>query len=282
LVLRYSPYFSLNLVCSQLGEVWGYTTESVQCRGGSWKAAETRNVEDHERFRGMQPTALKCVSLWGCENHILKFVSVILEKWDLCVYFTHNYAWLEWVPMYCLNFVLNTHCSKIWWNPVKKILKIPRSFFLSGKFLKRVGPVMLIKWENFGAFLSWLLRREIFLTGFFLSKFHCIHYDTFWHEVLKVNAGTLHLVIHQSIFCLPICMFQLKEHFDWFWWNLLWISCPSSFTSQQSVIRTLWMNIKNSANLMDRLKCRTIKNIMQCNLHNKVQVHIVICPLDWL
>jgi hypothetical protein len=37
------------------------------------------------------------------------------------------------------------------WNPVKKILKIPRKF-LSRKFLKRV----------------------IFLTEFLLSEFHCI------------------------------------------------------------------------------------------------------------
>jgi hypothetical protein len=35
-------------------------------------------------------------------------------------------------------------------------------------------PVMLIKWENFGAFLSWLRRWEIFLTGDFLNKFYCI------------------------------------------------------------------------------------------------------------
>jgi hypothetical protein len=35
-------------------------------------------------------------------------------------------------------------------NPVKKILKIPRkSYFLSGKFLKRV---ILMKWENFVLF----------------------------------------------------------------------------------------------------------------------------------
>jgi hypothetical protein len=31
-----------------------------------------------------------------------------------------------------------------------------------------------MKWENSGAFLSRLLRWEIFLTGFFLSKFHCM------------------------------------------------------------------------------------------------------------
>jgi hypothetical protein len=33
--------------------------------------------------------------------------------------------------------------------------------------------VILIKWENFGAFLSWLLRREIFLTGDSINKFYC-------------------------------------------------------------------------------------------------------------
>jgi hypothetical protein len=38
-----------------------------------------------------------------------------------------------------------------------------------------------MKWENSGAFLSWLLRREIFLTGFFLSEFHC----TCIHEEIK-------------------------------------------------------------------------------------------------
>jgi hypothetical protein len=31
-----------------------------------------------------------------------------------------------------------------------------------------------MKLEDFGAFLSWLLRREIFVTGVFLSEFHCI------------------------------------------------------------------------------------------------------------
>jgi hypothetical protein len=49
-------------------------------------------------------------------------------------------------------------------------LKLPRkSYFLSRKFLKRV---ILRKWENFGAFLSWLLRQKIFLTRFILSEFH--------------------------------------------------------------------------------------------------------------
>jgi hypothetical protein len=33
---------------------------------------------------------------------------------------------------------------------------------------------MLIKCENFGAFLSRLLRQEIFLTGDVLNEFYCI------------------------------------------------------------------------------------------------------------
>jgi hypothetical protein len=69
------------------------------------------------------------------------------------------------------KFFVSQHLV-VQWNPVKQILKIPRkSYFLSGKFLKRV---ILMKRENFGAFLSWLVRREIFLTGFFLSEFHCV------------------------------------------------------------------------------------------------------------
>jgi hypothetical protein len=44
---------------------------------------------------------------------------------------------------------------------------------------------MLIKWENFGAFLSSLLRQEIFLTGEVLSEFHCTLY------VVKIVFVTL-------------------------------------------------------------------------------------------
>jgi hypothetical protein len=36
---------------------------------------------------------------------------------------------------------------------------------------------MLINWEKFGAFLSWLLRQEIFLTGDILNEFYCIIID---------------------------------------------------------------------------------------------------------
>jgi hypothetical protein len=33
---------------------------------------------------------------------------------------------------------------------------------------------MLIKWEKFGAFLFWLLKRENILTGDILNEFYCI------------------------------------------------------------------------------------------------------------
>jgi hypothetical protein len=37
--------------------------------------------------------------------------------------------------------------------------------------------VMLIKWKNFGDFLTRLLRREIFLTGDVLNEFYRIKTD---------------------------------------------------------------------------------------------------------
>jgi hypothetical protein len=57
------------------------------------------------------------------------------------------------------------------WNPVKKILRIPRKFyFLSGKFLKRI---ILMKWEKFdalfiltcyvGNFLNWVFLKWVSL-----------------------------------------------------------------------------------------------------------------------
>jgi hypothetical protein len=45
-----------------------------------------------------------------------------------------------------------------------------------------------MKWENFGAFLSWLLWQEIFLTWFFLSKFHCIWFS---HSGADKDSGLL-------------------------------------------------------------------------------------------
>jgi hypothetical protein len=68
----------------------------------------------------------------------------------------------------------NRKCIKL----VKKIvsssnwLLLRWEIFLCRDVLKGQH-VMLIKWENFGAFLSWLLRLEIFLTGDFLNKFYC-------------------------------------------------------------------------------------------------------------
>jgi hypothetical protein len=88
----------------------------------------------------------------------------------------------------CANGLGKEWCelsNKAQWNPVKKILKIPRkSYFLSGKLLKSV---ILMKWENFGAFLSWLLRQEIFLTRFFLSEFHC-NIPVYGYSLIKLNS----------------------------------------------------------------------------------------------
>jgi hypothetical protein len=56
------------------------------------------------------------------------------------------------------------------------LLPLRQEIFLCGDVLKGQH-VMLIKWENFGAFLSQLLRREIFLTGDFLNEFYCAFLD---------------------------------------------------------------------------------------------------------
>jgi hypothetical protein len=52
-------------------------------------------------------------------------------------------------------------------------LFLRREVFLCWDALK-VQCVMLIKWENFGAFLSLRLGQKNILTGDILSKFHCI------------------------------------------------------------------------------------------------------------
>jgi hypothetical protein len=55
------------------------------------------------------------------------------------------------------------------------LLILRRDIALCGDVLKGQH-VMLIKWENFGSFLSWLPRQEIFLTKDVLNKFYC-NYD---------------------------------------------------------------------------------------------------------
>jgi hypothetical protein len=51
-------------------------------------------------------------------------------------------------------------------------------YFLGGKFscgdVLKGQHVMLTKWENFDAFLFWLLRQENVLTGDVLNEFYCI------------------------------------------------------------------------------------------------------------
>jgi hypothetical protein len=74
-----------------------------------------------------------------------------------------------------------------------------------------------MKWENFGAFLSWLLRWEIFLTGFFLSKFRCIKYYecVYLYSCLGYPACKLHLLciaLLSSVTCLAAPYFSTFSH----------------------------------------------------------------------
>jgi hypothetical protein len=84
--------------------------------------------------------------------------------------------------------VLETERMETWGNSlrfwhrkcIKRVKKIVSSsnllllkwdIFLCGDVLNGQH-VMLIKWENFGALLSWLLRQEIFLTRDLLNEFY--------------------------------------------------------------------------------------------------------------
>jgi hypothetical protein len=85
-----------------------------------------------------------------------------------------------------------------------------------------------MKWENFGAFLSWLLRQEIFLTGFFLSEFHCNkievlkseHKPTLLERSTRIFAPYIHpwhdttlLLLHAvSTLPAPIKCHKLQAH----------------------------------------------------------------------
>ena len=52
----------------------------------------------------------------------------------------------------------------------------------------------------------------IYCPNFVLGKLlKDINYYAFWLDVLKVNAGTLCLVVHLSIICLLNCMFHLQS-----------------------------------------------------------------------
>jgi hypothetical protein len=71
----------------------------------------------------------------------------------------------------CIKWVKNIVSSS-------NLLLLRREISLCGEVLKGQR-VMLIKLESFGAFLSWLLRREMFLTGDVVNEFYCIQYYCF-------------------------------------------------------------------------------------------------------
>jgi hypothetical protein len=61
---------------------------------------------------------------------------------------------------------------------------------------------MLIKWENFGAFLSCLLRREIFLTGDFLNEFNYYYFLCLYVIIFYLNYLVVVILINYSSFAL--------------------------------------------------------------------------------
>jgi hypothetical protein len=83
--------------------------------------------------------------------------------------------------------------------------------------------VMLIKWENFGAFLSWRLSRENILTGDVLSEFHCTKFygwcqiGTVWWLVIcyiQILTVTITTVIYQSLRRLHNILFLNGSNFS--------------------------------------------------------------------
>jgi hypothetical protein len=73
-----------------------------------------------------------------------------------------------------------------------KILASSNLLLLRGEILScenvlKVQHVMLIKWENAGAFLFHLLREENILTGDVLNKFYCILLLVSYTEKKKQN-----------------------------------------------------------------------------------------------
>jgi hypothetical protein len=64
------------------------------------------------------------------------------------------------------------------------LLLLRRTIFLWGHILK-VQHVMLIRWENFGAFLSWCLTQENILTRDVLNEFYCMYYCLFSMHIIR-------------------------------------------------------------------------------------------------
>jgi hypothetical protein len=119
---------------------------------------------------------------WGCTIPLCETwgeMTVQINLYELTAPFECCILEMEWMETWgnSLRF-WNRKCIK-WIKKLfflSNLLLLRREIFLRGDVVKGQH-VMLIKWENFGAFLSWLLRREIFLTGDFLNKFYCIFFE---------------------------------------------------------------------------------------------------------
>jgi hypothetical protein len=64
-----------------------------------------------------------------------------------------------------------------------------------------------MKWENFSAFLSWLLRREIFLTGFSSANFTVckFHYNCNYSFLENHKRHYFHTTVHS------VCYFNFQS-----------------------------------------------------------------------
>jgi hypothetical protein len=78
-----------------------------------------------------------------------------------------------------------------------------------------------MKWENFGAFLSRLLRWEIFLTGFFLKRFSLCKCVRTVVSILIIEfvyiANELSSVLHIKWKCLGVCACMRACMWGWGW-----------------------------------------------------------------
>jgi hypothetical protein len=130
---------------------------------GDWLGAVSASQKKYD-------TPMSAIRLYHSAVWNVAEMTLEINLYELIVPFEHCILETEWMENQrnCWRF-WNKKCI-IW---VKELLLLRREISLCGDVLKGQC-VMLIKWENFGAFLSWLLKQEIFLTGDVLNKFYCI------------------------------------------------------------------------------------------------------------
>ena len=133
-----------------------------------------------------------------------------METWGNCLRFLYRK---------CIKQVKKLFCHQL-------LLLLRREIFLCGDILK-VQHVMLIKWENFGAFLSWCLRWENILTGDIWSEFHCITIFLYFDGLLIVSKTWQYSVTLKWLMNFILCLYISVWTFHWSYrtiiirWNLV-------------------------------------------------------------